>query len=191
MNEPQHLGRKAYIVLSFKKSVPGIVILALGSAFLYSGWLAKLLLPAAVVDDIVIGTFLLALVALLMGLLTARVEYMKQTFTFEEFGMRLDRGRMKIIEVTIPYRQMQDINIERGVLHQLTGTSKIIINTAGDERQDEKNETDIVLDPVSKDIAEEIRLILMRKIGVQVVEGEGDADREFARAASDPTSTRL
>ncbi len=188
LNQEQRLGRKAYLLMSARKVGTGLIILIIGLALLALAGTFKLVIPATIVNDAVIGVFLLAVIAIVMGLITARVEYDKYTFTFEEFGMKLRRGRMRIVEVTIPYRQMQDINIERGILHQMSSTSKVIISTASNEADEKKNETDIVLEPVAKDTAEEIRLMLMRKIGVQVVEGEKEADREFK---SDSTAATI
>jgi uncharacterized membrane protein YdbT with pleckstrin-like domain len=178
LNQEQRLGRKAYILMALHELKPGFIILLIALIALALSSLAKTFIPALYVDYIVIGLFILTGVACFMSVITAKVVYRNYTFTFEEFGMKLKRGMMKIVEVTIPYRQMQDVGVERGFIHQITGTSRLIINSAGHEEVDEKNETDIVLDPIQKEVAEEIRLMLQRKIGVQVVESEKEADRE-------------
>lgn len=184
LNQAQHLGRKAYLLMAAKRLKPGLIMLVIAVILLSLSGLIAQLIPRDIVGPVVIGVFVLAVVACLMSVLTARAEYKKYTFTFEEFGLKLTRGTFKIVEVTIPYRQMQDIAVERGMVHQMTGTSKLIINTASDETNDEGNETDIVLDPIQKETAEEIRLMLLRKIGVQVTESEEEADREAAAASA-------
>ena len=50
--------------------------------------------------------------------------------------------------------------------------------SAGHEDPVEKDDTDTAFDPIDKDLAEEVRLELERKIGVQVVQGEKEADQE-------------
>lgn len=178
LNQEQHLGRKAYLLLSAKKSLTSLLMLAIAIIWFSIRTTLSRLLPADIVGDVATGLFLVAVVSWVMNLLAARRAYLRCTFTFEEFGLRLKKGTVKLVEVSIPYRQMQDINVERGIIHQMTGTSKVIINTASDEENDEKNETDIVLDPIDQEYAEEIRQALMRKIGVQVVEEETEAGRQ-------------
>jgi uncharacterized membrane protein YdbT with pleckstrin-like domain len=100
---------------------------------------------------------------------------------------------VRITELTIPYRQMQDVDIERGFFHQMTGTSRVVINSAGHEepaaRFRPEEETNIILDPVDVALAEDVRLFLQRKIGVQVVEGERESDREALQQSAAQVTT--
>lgn len=199
LNEERRLGKTAFVLLLLRKLVPGVVILVIAFALLAaSSGLESLIVffmkfagpvTAATsrsvsggVSYVVELAFIFALVSLVMSVITAKVEYKNYTFTFEEFGLRLKKGLFRMTELTIPYRQMQDVDIERGFFHQMTKTSRVVINSAGHEEAathfTPAEETDIVLDPIDKDVAEEIRLMLQRKIGVQVVEGEREADRE-------------
>jgi len=204
LNQEQRLGRKAYLLLASRQMVPGIIILLIAFALLAAsstiagvaigfakiGGLASTASSASIsggVSYVVMLIFMLGLVALVMSLVAARIEYRNYTFTFEEFGLKLKRGLFRLTEVSIPYRQMQDVDVERGFTHQLTGTSRVVINSAGHEEAAEHNETDIVLDPIDKEVAEDIRAMLQRKIGVQVVEGEREADKEAAEQSAPTT----
>ena len=195
LNQEQHLGKKAYLLMASRKMTAGLVILLVAAVLLaLSGTIISLLAKLSamggasaaraaastspVVMGVVMFAFILALLALIVGLVLARLQYSRFTFTFEEFDLKLKRGILSVSEISIPYRQIQDINVEKSLLHQMTGTGRVIIDSAGHEEQDEHNETDIILDPVDKELAEEIRLMLQRKIGVQVVEGEKEADKE-------------
>ncbi|MCX6715423.1 MAG: PH domain-containing protein [Candidatus Taylorbacteria bacterium] len=188
LNQEQRLGRKAYFLIVFHKVKVGLIILLIAFILLalnsFAGKFIPSFIPAVIATYIVLGAFILALVACIMSIFAARAEYSRHTFTFEEFGLKLKSGVFKITEVTIPYRQMQDINIERDMLHQMTGTARIVIDSAGHDDEGEKSENDIVLDPIDKEVAEEIRLMLQRKIGVQVIEHESEADREAAIASN-------
>jgi uncharacterized membrane protein YdbT with pleckstrin-like domain len=135
------------------------------------------------VTGLVMGLIIVALLACIVGLIIAKLQYSNYTFTFEEFDLKLKRGIVSTTTVSIPYRQMQDVDVERNILHQMTGTSRVVIDSAGHEEKDEHNETDIILDPIDKETADEIRLMLQRKIGVQVVEGEREADSEAELAS--------
>jgi len=132
-----------------------------------------------IVMGAVYGLFIIGLIVCLIGLIIARLEYNNYTYAFEEFNLKLTQGIIGLTEVSIPYRQMQDIDVERTLLHRMTGTSRVIIDSAGHEEVSEKNETDIILDPIDMEAAEEIRVMMQRRIGVQVVEGDKAADREF------------
>ena len=184
LNQEQRLGRKAYLLMCWRKLKAGLIILFITLALFSVNGLLGRLIPRDVVMSGIFYVFALGAVVCVMSLVSARAEYNRYTFTFEEFGLKLKRGTFKILEVTIPYRQMQSVDVERGFLHQMTGTSRMVINSAGQEEPDEKDETDIVLDPIDKMVAEEVRLMLQRKIGVQVVESEDEADREAAASGA-------
>jgi uncharacterized membrane protein YdbT with pleckstrin-like domain len=195
LNDELRLGRKAYLMMAVKSLLPPLIIFGIAIVLMIAATgIADLIfvfmkiagpVSAATARSIYMGVnyvvllaFLLGTVSLVMSFLTSHVNYRNYTFTFEEFGMRLKRGLWKTIEVTIPYRQMQSVEIERRMLHHLTGTSGLIINSAGYEDPGTDQETDIVLDPIDMHLAEDVRVMLQRKIGVQVVEGEREADRQ-------------
>ena len=207
LNEEQRLGRKAYTLMVLQGLVPTVIIAVIAIVLLAaSRGLSDLIFvvfklagsgtPAMSnaidysVHYVVFLAFALAGVSFVMSFMTSRLRYRKYTFTFEEFGLRLRRGMMRVTELTIPYRQMQDVEVERGFFHQLTGTARIVINSAGHEEPAARfrpaEETNIILDPIDVTAAEEIRLMLQRKIGVQVVEGEREADREALEASQNP-----
>lgn len=207
LNEECRLGRKAYWLMAIRSLVPPLVIFAIAIVLAFAAKgitdliyvVMKLSGPVSAatsniisvaVNDVVALGFILGAVSLVMSFVTARMHYKNYTFTFEEFGLLLKRGLFRTTEVTIPYRQMQDVDIERGFLHQFTGTARVVINSAGHENVGEGHEeTNIILDPIDRAFAEDIRLMLQRKIGVQVVEGEREADREAMEQSVPPTST--
>ena len=128
------------------------------------------------VTDITLGLLVIGLLVCLIGAIVARLEYSNYSYTFEEFDLRMKRGILFRHIDSLPYRQIQDVNIDRSIVHQMFGMSKVTILTAGHEEKGEKGETQVVLEPVDRDAAEEIRQILERKIGVQVVKTEQEAD---------------
>jgi membrane protein YdbS with pleckstrin-like domain len=197
LNQEQRLGRAAYYLMVSRRTNVGFGILIVAAVLLVAkGGLAGLIstplsfagirdsaaMSANIMNVMTAGLFILALLVCLIGVIIARIEYSNFSFTLEEFDMKLKRGVFTVTEISIPYRQMQDINIERNMMHRFTKTSRVIIDSAGHEEADEKNETDIVLDPIDREVADDIRLMLQRKIGVQVVVGEGEADREAGKA---------
>jgi uncharacterized membrane protein YdbT with pleckstrin-like domain len=202
LNQELHLGRKAYLLMASRKMTAGIVILLIAviillASHLIIGWVGKGIAASGttaihastasisgIVNGATIGLFVLGLLVMLAGLITARMEYDNCTFTFEEFDLKLKRGVLGVKEVSIPYRQIQDVDVERDLSHRMTGTARLIIDSAGHEEADEKNETNIILDPIEEGMAEDIRTMMQRKIGVQVVVGEDQADKEAAAQTS-------
>ncbi|MEA2715189.1 MAG: Bacterial domain [Candidatus Parcubacteria bacterium] len=114
------------------------------------------------------------------------LEYYCFTFTLQEFSLRLRRGIIYRREVTIPYRQMQDINVQRTLLYRLLGTSRLVIDSAGHEEPGEENETEVILSPIDWQKAADIREFLQRRIAVQIVKTEAMADKDAA--VSKPTN---
>ncbi len=81
----------------------------------------------------------------------------------------MGKGILDRTETAIPYRQMQDVDIARPLAYRLFGLSKIVFQTAGHEEPNEHGMTEIVLEPIGKDRANEIRTLLGSKIGIQIV----------------------
>jgi putative membrane protein len=112
----------------------------------------------------------LAVLGFFLGFLVAWLVYYFYTFTMEEFDLRLKRGVLHREEISIPYRQMQNVNIVRSLFYQIIGVSKLYIDSAGHEEPGAPDESEIILKPIEKEVAEQIRSLLEHRIGVQMVE---------------------
>lgn len=198
----QRLGRKAFFLLLARKATIASIFIAVSLVLLVlSGSIVKelaILLSlggqsgasaassvSSLVSFVVSGCFLIGLFLLLVGFAASWIQYRNFTFDFGEFDLHLSRGIIDRRETSIPYRQIQDVNIQRNFDHLLMGLAKIVMTTAGHEENGEKGMSEIVLDPLDKGVAEEIRNLLERKVGVQVVVDESVADRQAGVAAAD------
>ena len=128
--------------------------------------------------------FVLAILAFLIAFLISALEYRNFGFVFEEFNLILRKGILNRTETSIPYRQIQDVDITRSLGLQILGLSKLNIQTAGHVEKGEEGSAEIVLEPIERDMAEDIRIKLQREVGVQVVESEEKADKEAGVVAS-------
>jgi uncharacterized membrane protein YdbT with pleckstrin-like domain len=196
LNEERHLGGKAFIIFFLRKTVWAFIFLILLIVILpirdgVMNWLTTSPSTALVSDNIinsvasVFGLVVTALFFLMIlfffgGFIISYLEYKTYTYTFEEFDLKMRRGIFVRKENSVPYRQIQDVDTEQGALYQMLGLSKVIIMTAGHEESSEHEKTEILLEPIDRETAEEIRAKLEREIGVQVVESEKEADREAA-----------
>lgn len=191
----QRLGRKAFFLLLMRKvtvailfiivslvllAVSGKIIQGLAIALSAGGQATATTVGpiSSFVSFIVSGCFLIGILLLLVGFIVSWLEYRNFTFDFGEFDLHLARGIIDRKETSIPYRQIQDVNIERNFDHQLMGLAKVVMTTAGHEENGEKGMSEIVLEPLDKDVAQEIRALLERKVGVQVVVDESVADKQ-------------
>ncbi len=195
VGQPQHLGRKTLLLLLSRRTTVGFIL------FIISGALAFLIPSLALgiagitslggqinhgtVSTISSGLFSLnillflgSIILFLVTLIIGLVQYRNYIFVLDEFSLKMRKGLLSQTEISIPYRQIQDINLVRTFSHRLFGVSRLIMITAGHEDVKEHDETDTVFDPIDADLAEEIRAFLERRIGVQIIEGTNQADSE-------------
>ena len=133
---------------------------------------------ASLIPSIVLIIIFLAIILAGVGALIALLQYRFFTLTLEEFDLRLRKGIFNIQEITIPYRQMQNVDVVRNVLYRIFGISKLVIMSAGhDEDPTDEAVNNTVFNPIDHNLAEEIRAVLERRIGIQVIERVEKADR--------------
>lgn len=128
--------------------------------------------------------FFLAVLFMCIGVIVNILRYQFFVFTLEEFGLRLRKGVLRVEEISIPYRQMQNVDVTRPLVYRLFGISRLVVLSAGHEQAGEGDQTDTVFDPIDSEVAEEIRVLLGRRIGVQVIEHETEADQQNIQAKS-------
>lgn len=196
LGQEQHLGHKAFILLFIRNVAPAFGLLFISilvtnmNQFIIQSVLQALNMSgqytegsiytvATIFGYIVIILYILTVLLFILGYVISKLTYHFYTFTLEEFDLRLKRGILHLETVSIPYRQVQDVNINRSLFYRMLGLSRIIIDSAGHEEKEDLNETNIVLEPIDKNVAEEIRKLLQRKIGVQVIEKEAEADEDM------------
>lgn len=94
--------------------------------------------------------------------------YINYTFSVTEDSFKIKRGILNKTEAAIPYRQIQDVNIERSLFFLMLGLSRLIILTAGHE--EEKGDTDEsggFLPAIDKKLAESLQTELLRRADIQ------------------------
>lgn len=195
--KPQHLGRKTFVLMILQGALPGIILLVLVivlSSFKeyvttsISTNLVTLreILPIigdslqSLVPVFIPIIFFLAIIFGSIGIIINTLRYNFFLFTLEEFSFKLRKGVLRVEEISIPYRQMQNVDVTRPLVYRLLGISRLVVISAGNEQSMDGDQVDTVFDPIDKEIAETIRVILDRRIGVQVIEHETEADKKEA-----------
>ena len=187
LGQEQTLGRKTFLLMLSKKTGTALIFIFVALAL---GMNKDLFGPkiAPAVSTAAFAILLIGFIMFVIGYGISRLKYKNFTFTLEEFDIKLKQGLFNIKEISLPYRQIQSVDISRTLAYQFFGVSRLVMITAGHEEDNMKNpdETDTVFDPIDADLAEEVRQTLQRKIGVQIIEGTKLADVD---AASDSIDT--
>ncbi len=208
VGQPQHLGQRTLLLSLSRKTTLAFVlcvasgliavigpslavgitgVIALGGTI--SGSTVGTIYRSVMSFDVILflGSIVLFLVTMIIGLM----QYRNFFFVLEEFSLKMRKGILNKEEISIPYRQIQDINLVRTLSHRIFGVSRLILITAGHENIKEHDETDTVFDPIDANLADEIRTFLERKIGVQVVEGTTQADTEEVAEESSESASHI
>lgn len=88
-----------------------------------------------------------------------------------EDSFKIKRGVLNKTENAIPYRQIQNVDIERSLFFQMLGLSRLIILTAGHEDEGVKgsDEAKGIIPAIDKKLAEQLQTELLRRAEVQKV----------------------
>jgi uncharacterized membrane protein YdbT with pleckstrin-like domain len=103
--------------------------------------------------------------------------YKNFKFSLGDDSLKIKKGVFDKEEVAIPYRQIQDVDIQRDLSFQMLGLSRITILTAGQEdvknadgEDDDKNEG--ILPALDQDLAEWLQAELLKRANIQKVTEE-------------------
>lgn len=204
IGRPEHLGTKTLVMNILRGIFPAIILLVFVITLDFS---QDYILETLTQDTVVNGStmpslskgllpflpvfipaiFFLSIILGGLSIIISVLQYRFFTFTLEEFGIRLKKGVLRVEEVSIPYRQMQDIDITRPIIYRLFGISRLVIFSAGHEQPNEPEQTNTVFDPIDSEIANGIKEILNRRIGIQIIQHESEADRKEMLAKSLPS----
>ncbi len=205
IGRPEHLGRKTFVIMLLQGALPGVVLLFLVIVLSFSteNISAEINNNLDTISGIfpIVGdnlqnlgstfiplVFFLAILLGCIGIIISALRYQYFIFTLEEFGIRLRKGVLRVIEISIPYRQMQNVDVTRPLFYRIFGLSRLVILSAGHEQAEEGDQTDTVFDPIDSEVADQIRILLGRRIGVQVIEHETEADQQDTLARSKKVS---
>ncbi|MFA6158422.1 MAG: PH domain-containing protein [Candidatus Paceibacterota bacterium] len=168
----QELGRRTFWFFVSQRVVTGICFLFL--ALVLSVARAEHVVPVQAVGTLRLVSwafFAIALIALLTAFISSRLLYKSSGFMCSDDSLRIKRGIMTIQEVAIPYRQIQNIEIERTFRQRMLGLSRLVIYTAS--RDDEGGSKDLreegVIPSIDEDIAVRLQNELLKRANVQKV----------------------
>jgi uncharacterized membrane protein YdbT with pleckstrin-like domain len=173
------LGRKTFIMFLMERISAPVVFLVISAALFVVGASWNQLIPANMakygVQPYVFlaawATLGIAVLVALIVLLAAWLVYANFKFFLGEDSLKIKRGILDKEEVAIPYRQIQDVDIERDLSYRMFGVSRLVILTAGneEEKKPDEDESEGIFPAIDKDLAEWLQSELLRRANVQKV----------------------
>jgi len=173
------MGRKTFWIFFLERVHAAAILLLLtialfvleGQSFLVSTAVGDLTKYVALAAWIALALFLAALA---VTFLVAWLIYTSYKFCLGADSLKIKKGILNKEEVAIPYRQIQDVDIDRDLSFQMMGLSRIVILTAGhdDDGKPGDDESEGALPALDKDLAEWMQAELLKRANVQKVTEE-------------------
>lgn len=169
------LGKKTFWIFLLDRSHAAFILLLVsivlfvlqGQAFLAATPFGDLAPYVALGAWAALGLFV---VVFMVTLLVAWLIYANYKYCLGDDSLKIKQGILDKREVAIPYRQIQDVDIERDLSFQMFGLSRIVILTAGhDDDRPGNDESEGALPAIDKDLAEWLQAELLKRANVQKV----------------------
>ena len=172
----QRLGRKTLYLFISQQIGAGIIMLIaaiLLSALEAHGLFSKT--PLAPWSGwIVLAGWILFALTLGITLLATYLNYANYEFLLDDDALKIRRGILSRTETAIPYRQIQDVDIEQNFSERIWGIARLAILTAGHNESTGGNEDDSegVLPAIDRTLADALQTELLRRADIEKVENE-------------------
>ena len=168
----QHVGIKTFFINLVKNGLPAIFISVI--------WVALLVIKTQGVGNVfslnapdiiqmadfilnwaILGSFVFVTLLSILALLITSIDYFTFYFMIDNSGLCIKQGLVDKQEISIPYRQIQDIDIDRPFIYQMFGVCKLNILTAGQDNDHDNDPTEANFPIIDKDLAYDLRKILL------------------------------
>jgi len=166
----QRLGYRAYWLFFFEKSKYFVVPLLL---ILFLQWISRISQLSEeflqTINDTTLALLSVFIIVFVGALLTSWIQYIAYEFALDEHALKIRRGILNIQIEAVPYRHMQNVDIERSILYRVFSLSRIIILTAGTEDPLSDNESEAIIPGIEKHIAHDLQQELLRRANIEKV----------------------
>jgi uncharacterized membrane protein YdbT with pleckstrin-like domain len=176
------LGHTTLYYLLFKYGFPSVILFLVELIFLgaaaggnvlppFSEWVSANTTVAAIVR-IVAGILPIAiLIAIVVALVLAYGWYYSFRYKIEDNDISFENGLIDIQEISVPFRQIQNVDIEQSVLYRIFSLANLVILTAGheDPMHGKKNESEILMQALNVQEARRLQQYLLDRANVQKV----------------------
>ena len=117
-------------------------------------------------------TLLLILVCMITffgGAAAAGVQYLAFRYSLEQDAFKIKSGILNINVEAIPYRQMQNVDIQRDLLYRFFGLSRLVILTAGTEDAKGGEHSEGIIPALDKGVASRLQEELLQRSNIAKV----------------------
>lgn len=172
------LGKKTFWIFLLQKIHASMILLliAIGllaikdESFLKQKLVGDLTPYANLAAWVALGLFVIVFA---ITLLIVWLIYRNYKYFLGDDALKIKKGVLNKEETAIPYRQIQNVDIERDLSFQMFGLSRIVILTAGEEEEKSKDdESEGILPALDKDLAEWLQAELLKRANIQKVTEE-------------------
>ena len=118
-----------------------------------------------------ITCFIIFFIALGYAFLSSWILYKSHEYCLAEDALKIRQGIITKTELAIPYRQIQNVSIERTFSDQILGLSRLVILTAGEDSDNKGSggESEGLLPALDKNLAAELQNELIKRADVEKV----------------------
>jgi len=74
---------------------------------------------------------LLTMLLMMVNYIMSTLNYAMLEYRFDDLGLHIRKGTFQLHEITLSYRNIQNVSIQRGPIDLLLGLSKVVVDTAG------------------------------------------------------------
>lgn len=175
MNNKQKLGIKVFYYYLSKRTSIGIIVLVAAiiaasskeSLTLKLAELTSIQTATSIIPYFINGIFIVSIILIIIGLLVSYIKYISCDFTMDENAFSIRRGFLTKREVSIPYRQIQNINIEQSLRSKMLGIGKLVILTEGDRNESNEGSKEGVFEVIDYDLAHRVREYILGRTNIQ------------------------
>jgi uncharacterized membrane protein YdbT with pleckstrin-like domain len=177
MNNNQKLGIKVFYYYLSKKVMIGFVFLII--SFIISSLREAIILKLIYIISLDISIllvkyfidilFIISTLFILYGVVISWIKYISFSFNLGETALSISHGLFTKKEVSIPYRQIQNINIEQTFNLKIMGISKLVILTAGNDDDGKNGEAEGIFEIIDSDLAQKIKEQILVKSNIQPI----------------------
>lgn len=161
--------------LTYLKVVFWLALVLVDAAIL-AGWMVLYWQSAFWAWALALPTLVLAIVPDIIAYIALHLMYDTIWYAVSERGVHLRRGIWVITEHTISIANIQNVSITRDPLEQILGIATLVVETAGASAAEDANSLSVGnrVIMIGLDNANEIRELLMSKVGASRSSGLGD-----------------
>jgi membrane protein YdbS with pleckstrin-like domain len=176
------LGHTTLYYLLFKYGFPAIILFLLELILLgasaggntlppFSEWVSASAAFAQIIHLAAEFLPLFILAAIVFALIMAYGWYLSFRYKLEDNDLSFEKGLLSKQEISVPFHQIENVDIEQSILYRIFGLADLIILTAGHEDPEhaQKDEAEITMPALNAREARHLQRYLLDRSNVQRV----------------------